>query len=811
MSKKPDKTNPLRKAAEAKLAGTPSSNDQARSLEELVHELRVHQIELEMQNETLRQSQIELEKSRDRYVDFYECSPVGYLTLTNKGLIEGVNLASAALLGVERNKLLQHRFAHFVAAEDIDVWHSHFRNVLTRENALTCELALQRGDGSRFDARMDCLRIKNDGELSSVRIVLTDITDAKRSEKQIQEQAELLERFFRHTHDCIALLDKDFNFIRVNQAYADVCMRDVNEFPGHNHFEFYPSPLIEDFKKAVSTGIPYQAFTRPFSFPDHPERGETYWDLSLVPIRDASDRINLLLFTLKEVTDRRRAEIALIQTDRALRTFSACNSVLIRATNEAELLDGMCRLIVETGGYCMAWIGYAEDDGQKTVRPQACFGHAVEYVNSVRFSWADDKYGHEPTGTAIRSGKTVVVHNIKSAKCRSWCDQALACGYSSSIALPLHDGKRIFGALSIYARESGLFIGEEVALLESLAEDLSFGITGLRSVAAHRHTADKLRASEERHWLVLDHAADAVLNVDPEGHFIYSNEQAQKMLGYSADELLGMSISDITPPDEAEATMDIFEQVKAIGHVRAEIKQKCRDGTIIPVELNTVRLPDGNYFGSFRDIGERKRAEEEIAAYVRQLEESMQGTLQAVSNMVEQRDPYTAGHERRVGIIAGDIARELGWPEGRCIDLQLIGLVHDLGKISTPAEILSKPGRLSPIEYELVKGHVEKGYEILRDVKFPLPIAEIIRQHHERMNGSGYPRGLKGEEILLEARILAVADVIESMSSHRPYRPALGIEVALKEIIDHRESLYDAVVVDALLKLVREKGYQLPS
>jgi len=141
----------------------------------------------------------------------------------------------------------------------------------------------------------------------------------------------------------------------------------------------------------------------------------------------------------------------------------------------------------------------------------------------------------------------------------------------------------------------------------------------------------------------------------------------------------------------------------------------------------------------------------------------------------------------------------------------MIGLVHDIGNISIPAEILSKPGRLTPSEYSLVKEHVERGYEILKDVKFPLPIAEIIRQHHERMDGSGYPFGLKGQEILPEARILAVADVLESMASHRPYQPALGIEVALKEIFDHRETSYDASVVDALLKMLREKGYQLPS
>lgn len=208
---------------------------------------------------------------------------------------------------------------------------------------------------------------------------------------------------------------------------------------------------------------------------------------------------------------------------------------------------------------------------------------------------------------------------------------------------------------------------------------------------------------------------------------------------------------------------------------------------------------------------ENVAAFEQIDGYVKQLEGMMQGTLQAVANMVEQRDPYTSGHERRVGIIASDIAREMGWAEEQCKNLQLIGLVHDIGKIAIPAEILTKPTRLGPLEYEMVKSHAEKGYEILKDVVFPLPIAEIIRQHHERMDGSGYPRGLAGDEIFPEARILAVADVLESMATHRPYRPALGLNAAISEIEDHSGIHFDKIVVDAMLSIIRQKDYCLPS
>ena len=210
------------------------------------------------------------------------------------------------------------------------------------------------------------------------------------------------------------------------------------------------------------------------------------------------------------------------------------------------------------------------------------------------------------------------------------------------------------------------------------------------------------------------------------------------------------------------------------------------------------------------DITERRRAEEATVRHVRQLEQAMHGTLEAVAGMVEARDPYTAGHERRVGVLASDIAEVMGWSEGRRRILQLSGLVHDIGKIAIPAEILSKPARLTSIEYQLVQTHVEQGYQILKNVDFLAEIADVIREHHERLDGSGYPRGLKGEQILPEARVLAVADVVESMSSHRPYRPALGLEAALEEIKTKAGVLYDPAVVEACVKLMRNRSATPP-
>jgi putative two-component system response regulator len=200
---------------------------------------------------------------------------------------------------------------------------------------------------------------------------------------------------------------------------------------------------------------------------------------------------------------------------------------------------------------------------------------------------------------------------------------------------------------------------------------------------------------------------------------------------------------------------------------------------------------------------------ERLQKTLNDLQKAMEGIIQAMGLTAETRDPYTAGHQRRVTHIACAIATEMGLPEDQIDGIRMAGIIHDIGKISVPAEILSKPGRITRHEFAIIKSHPQVGYDMLKKIDFPWPIAQIVYQHHERMDGSGYPQGLSSEDILLEARILAVADVVEAMASHRPYRPALGIDIALEEISINREVLYDPDVVDACLRLFKEKGFEL--
>jgi putative nucleotidyltransferase with HDIG domain len=261
--------------------------------------------------------------------------------------------------------------------------------------------------------------------------------------------------------------------------------------------------------------------------------------------------------------------------------------------------------------------------------------------------------------------------------------------------------------------------------------------------------------------------------------------------------------------DEAQAftnvEVDLLEQMAgdlAFGVQALHIRQE-RDLALVKNQEQLVQL-------IFQNEEKEKRAVELTLAN-KALQDSLEDTVRAIASIVEMRDPYTSGHQIRVAELAAAIAKEMGLPVEQVHAIHLAGIVHDLGKIQVPSEILSKPGRITDIEYSLIKTHPQAGYDILKGINFPWPVAQIVLQHHERFDGSGFPQGLKGDAILLEARILSVADVIEAMSSHRPYRPGLGIEAALDEITRLRGTYYDPQVVDACVALFREQGYVIPN
>jgi PAS domain S-box-containing protein len=334
-------------------------------------------------------------------------------------------------------------------------------------------------------------------------------------------------------------------------------------------------------------------------------------------------------------------------------------------------------------------------------------------------------------------------------------------------------------------------------------------------ITERKQAEEALRGSVERYRTLVESSLTGVF-IHQDYKFIFVNERFAWMHGYTPEELIGMDYLELIHPDDKEAASQRTAQ-RIEGEVLPEcheIRRITKDGKTIWCEVMATGigyLGRPAIMGNIVDITGRKQAEKGMKEAINRLYSVLEQTVYAFASTVEKKDPYTSGHQRRVARLALAIAKEMGLSREECRGIYMTGLIHDIGKISVPAEILSKPSRLTDVEFGMLKAHPQVGYDILKEVDFLWPLADMVLQHHERLDGSGYPQGLKNGEILLGARILGVADVVEAMASHRPYRPALGIDAALEEISRGKGTLYDPQVVDICTRLFREKGYQMES
>lgn len=528
---------------------------------------------------------------------------------------------------------------------------------------------------------------------------------------------------------------------------------------------------------------------------------------------EENERARAALLSLLEDQHAAAAQIRRLNT--AYAVLSQTNEAIVRLGNRDELFERICRICVGTGGYLGAWVGLIDETTDALV-PAKTAGRLDDFIRSLRISLDPAlPEGRGPTATALREDRPYFCQDfLADPSTAPWREQAQLSGVRASAALPLKRRNFVVGSFNLYAAEAGAFDAQTCALLEEMAKDVSFALENFDREALRRQAEESVREREILFSSVVEQNIAAIFMLDG-GRFVFANPRACEILGYAPGELDGRELMPLIA--EAERA-DVAEMMRAVSAGEVDSVERSliglrKDGSTVDIGARATRAHLESkpvILGVAQDIGERKKAQEEIERYTRRLERAMMATVEAVSAMVELRDPYTSGHERRVGELAAALGEELGLPAETVTGLRMTGYVHDIGKISVPAEILSKPGRLTELEYEIIKNHARSGYDILKGVEFPWPLPEVILQHHERLDGSGYPQGLKGDEIILEARIMAVADVVEAMGSHRPYRPGLGIDKALAEIEMNRGRFYDPQVADTCLRLFREKGYELP-
>jgi len=956
----------LRRNAEELIAGLADSaanlgspNDTAA----ILHELRVHQIELEMQNDQLRTTQLALDGQREKYYELFDLAPVGYLTISGEGIVTDANLSATRLLGVQRQTLVGKPFSAFVLAADRDVYYRHLLTLQEAGATQPFELRLQHlgretGEGTGPDHFWALLEGKpqpgTGGEDTVFWVTFTDIAGRRLAEEALRVSTERLRQLVESAHDFIWEVDENGAYTFVSSQVTNILGYEPAEMIGRVPFDFMPT------EEAAQAALQFGALVSelaPFRDLENVNRHKgghlVVLETNGVPFFDAVGALAGYRGTDRNITSRVEAEAAL---------------------REGEQLLQESQRIARVGHYVLdfrtgMWTSSAELDD--------IYGIDESFVRNVE-NWLQ------------------VIHpDERDAMLDSF--QAEAGGEKREFDT-VHRIIRVADGTELIVHGRGVVEvddeGEPVRM---------FGV--IQDITERQAADEELRIGAERYQTLLQTAMDGFSLIDTEGRLLEVNEAYVKMCGYSADELLGMRIQDLVPPGNANDMNGHMKTILAEGCDRFESRHLRKDGTVFDIELSVHYRPadEGRMAAFIRDISERNQtdrllalqsellndlasqstadsaiggiveaiqratgldavglrlpqddeypflasvgyandflktenvltvsypdgglcrnddgsvmlectcglvlrgdfeptdplftpggsvwtndsapflelppeqdprlhprnkcvhvgfqsialiplragneifgllhmadrrkdrftpdsirffegvcsslgtalrrmhAEEEIVRQNVRITQMLASVIQIAGSIAEARDPYTAGHQRRVSEIAVRISQDMGMTPEQIEDVRVAALIHDVGKMSVPAEILSKPGKLSAIEFGLIKGHAEAGYQIIAAAHMEGPTAEIVYQHHERCDGSGYPRGLSADELLPEGKVLMVADVVEAMMSHRPYRASLGIDAAMAEIERGAGTLFDTNVVESCLRIVREHGFE---
>ena len=707
-----------------------------------------------------------LRQSEERYRTILEQMNDGYFEVDLVGNYTFVNEINSRLLGYSPDELIGQSYRIQVSKENAEILYNAFSNIYkTGKPERNIFYEAIHKDGTTGFAELTAFPLLNKkGDIIGFRGIARDITESKLAEEALRESEGKYRLTFASTSDVIFNLDAELNVSSITPSVEKILGYKVEELinkPFQNLKIMTPESLMKAISYALTllSGEDVPITIYEFIAKDG---AIIFGEVISSPIINENKVIGITS-AARDITQRIRAEEKFIQSEEKyhniLESIDEGYYEVDLVGNLTFINDSMCRIM-----------GYPQEE----LLSMNYRGYADKVNAKKLFQAFNEVYR---TG---KPGKIVDYEIIRK------------------------DGtnRYIETSVTLYKDSSGKPIGFR-------------GI--IRDVSEQKQAEKELLKSEEKYRSLVENAQEGIFQSTAEGHHITVNQAFANILGYESTEEVMATIADIphqvyVHPDDRTKILQIIEKEGSVKGYEAEFYKKDGSKTWVSINMHAVRDEEGRllyYQGINQDIIEKKNMERERQENIERLRKSLGATINAMAVTVETRDPYTAGHQRRVADLARAIAVEMNLKSEQIDSIRMASMIHDIGKISIPSEILSKPTKLTDLEFDLIKTHSQSGYNILKDIEFPWPVADVVLQHHERMNGSGYPQGLKGDDILLEARILAIADVVEAIASHRPYRPALGIDLAMEEISGNKGILYDADAVDACLKLFREKGYNL--
>ncbi len=638
-----------------------------------------------------------------------------------------------------------------------------------RNTTLSFESEELRKDGSTFWAEVTATFLwSEDGKPNGILGITRDVTERRKAEKALRKSEELQTRLVNAIPDIVVRTDLEGNILFVNDNALQIGGYSKQEMLGKNLLQFVAPEDHEEVITNLQLMREGRLGPREYHLTTK-DRRKILFEINGDVLRHEDGSPFAIVNVCRDITERKRTEKILRDKDERLRGIT-------------ENLPGVIFQFYakENGEYGISYISQPLDD----------FAKIIPHIDTAN----PDNVFSEFLMRIQEDDRERFLTSIKTA-----VESVSRWSFEGRVAI--QSGKIIwFQGLSVPTR-----LGDQIVF---------DGI--LLNISERKLAEENSQKSEEKfHKIFMTTPECIVISRLNDSLIIDVNQGYEDILGWHRDQVIGKKAEEYIKlfwMDPAEHDFMIKELKCGREILNRELNFRKNDGSerFGNYSARTITIDEQEcIIFILQDITDRKLMEIELKRTLKTLRKSVGTTIQVMVSAVEMRDPYTAGHQLRVADIARAIATEMGLSQDRVDGIRMVGTIHDIGKLSIPAEILAKPTKLTKLEYSLIQEHAQSGFEMLKNVESPWPLAEIVYQHHERLDGTGYPRNLKGDEIILEARIISVADVVEAMASHRPYRASLGIEPALQEIEKNKGVLYDEAVVNACLKLFREKGYKL--